>query len=40
MNLIWVSAASASTPIIDETLQFVRDAVIKIIYLLRTIFKI
>ena len=40
MNLIWVSAASASTPIIDETLQFVRDAVIKIIYLLRSIFNI
>lgn len=39
-NLAIVALISASTPIIDETLQFVRDAVIKIIYLLRTIFKI
>lgn len=40
LNLILVCGAAASTPILDEILQFVRDAVIKIIYLLRTVFKI
>ena len=40
MNLVWCCGAAASTPILDEVLQFIRDAVIKIIYLLRTLFKI
>ena len=40
INLLFVCAAAASTPIIAELLSFIRDISIQVIYWLRKLFKL